>query len=75
MGTLGQAGPRMESPATSVLGGSAGREAGSTRLGVCSHFGLAVGLAVGEAKFWVCDSFTVRDPNHGMGLVFGSLLL
>ena len=27
-------------------------------------------LAVGKGKFWVRDPFVVRDPNHGMGVVF-----
>jgi hypothetical protein len=59
-----QVGPQTESPVTLAFGGSAGREAGSAQRG-----GFAVGSAVGEAKFWVYNSFTVRDPNHGMGLL------
>ena len=36
-----------------------------------SPFGFVVGLAVREAKFWVCYSVTVHNSNHGMCIMFG----
>ena len=32
-------------------------------------------LVVGEGTFWVRDPFPVGDPNHGICLVFGLVLL
>lgn len=33
------------------------------------------GFFVGEGRFWVRDPFAMCDPNHGMGLMFGFVLL
>jgi len=42
---------------------------------VCAFGGNFGFSAVGEAKFWVYEFFTVYNLNHGMGVVFGSSLL
>ena len=36
---------------------------------------IRFGFGIGEDKIWVHDLLLVCDPNHGMGLVFGYVLL
>ena len=70
--------------------GGGGRHAGTGEGGVrAAHAGTREGggraahawlssfcvLVVGEGLFWVGDDFTVHDPKHGMGIVYGWLLL
>ena len=39
------------------------------------HGGEDFAFAVGDAEILGFNPFTVHDPKHGMGLVFGSSLL